>query len=156
MIQDLQDMIRKLCANGLKLEGSDDFTHYWCSLIPAFELAYKTSIYSSIGTTPAMLKKGWNPRLPQATLRKYFFDIHATASRFKVILDKVKNHPKERINNSFEYIKQNLGKIHKAKMTLPMTGALSHALLDRKTRVAWHSAIRELTWKTPQDKRKIK
>ncbi|MBW0589614.1 hypothetical protein O181_129329 [Austropuccinia psidii MF-1] len=27
---------------------------------------------------------------------------------------------------------------------------LSQGLLDRNTRVAWHSAIRELTWKTPK------
>ncbi|MBW0546882.1 hypothetical protein O181_086597 [Austropuccinia psidii MF-1] len=28
---------------------------------------------------------------------------------------------------------------------------VSQGLLDRKTRVAWHSAIRELTWKTPKN-----
>ncbi|MBW0498778.1 hypothetical protein O181_038493 [Austropuccinia psidii MF-1] len=28
---------------------------------------------------------------------------------------------------------------------------VSQGLLDRKTRVAWHSAIRELTWNTPKE-----
>ncbi|MBW0501076.1 hypothetical protein O181_040791 [Austropuccinia psidii MF-1] len=42
MIQTLEDIIRRLCAFGLELKDSDGFTHYWCTLIPALELAYKT------------------------------------------------------------------------------------------------------------------
>ncbi|MBW0567447.1 hypothetical protein O181_107162 [Austropuccinia psidii MF-1] len=70
MIQTLEDMIRRFCAYGLKLKDSDGFTHYWCTLIPALELAYKTSIHSSTGQTLVMLEKGWNPRLPADTQRK--------------------------------------------------------------------------------------
>ncbi|MBW0558251.1 hypothetical protein O181_097966 [Austropuccinia psidii MF-1] len=58
MIQTLEDMIRRLCAYGLEFKDSDGFTHDWCTLIPALELAYKTSIHSSTGKTPAMLEKG--------------------------------------------------------------------------------------------------
>ncbi|MBW0565005.1 hypothetical protein O181_104720 [Austropuccinia psidii MF-1] len=70
MIQTLEDMIRRFCAYGLEFKDSDGFTHDWCTLIPALELAYKTSIHSSTGKTPAMLEKGWNPRIPYYTLKK--------------------------------------------------------------------------------------
>ncbi|MBW0554231.1 hypothetical protein O181_093946 [Austropuccinia psidii MF-1] len=42
-----------------------------------------------------MLEKGWNPRLPADTLRKVLIDIHPTASRFKIMLDEVKNYAKK-------------------------------------------------------------
>ncbi|MBW0525993.1 hypothetical protein O181_065708 [Austropuccinia psidii MF-1] len=42
MIQTLEDMIRRFCAYVLELQDSDGFTHDWCTLIPALELAYKT------------------------------------------------------------------------------------------------------------------
>ncbi|MBW0561853.1 hypothetical protein O181_101568 [Austropuccinia psidii MF-1] len=70
MIQTLENMIRRFCSYGLEFKDSDGFTHDWCTLIPALELANKTSIHSSTGQTPAMLEKGWNPRLPADTLRK--------------------------------------------------------------------------------------
>ncbi|MBW0529100.1 hypothetical protein O181_068815 [Austropuccinia psidii MF-1] len=43
-----------------------------------------------------MLEKGWNPTLPADTLRKDLIDIHPTASRCKIMLDKVKYHSKLR------------------------------------------------------------
>ncbi|MBW0505378.1 hypothetical protein O181_045093 [Austropuccinia psidii MF-1] len=58
MIQTLEDIIRRFCAYGLELKYSDGFTHYWCILIPALELEYKTSIHSSAGEAPEMLEKG--------------------------------------------------------------------------------------------------
>ncbi|MBW0567684.1 hypothetical protein O181_107399 [Austropuccinia psidii MF-1] len=57
MIQTLKNMNRRFCAYGLELKDSDGFTHDWCTLIPALELAYKTSINASTGKTPAMLEK---------------------------------------------------------------------------------------------------
>ncbi|MBW0578487.1 hypothetical protein O181_118202 [Austropuccinia psidii MF-1] len=57
MIQTLEDMIRRFCAYGLEFKDSDGFTHEWCTLIPALKLAYKTSVHSSTGKTPAMLEK---------------------------------------------------------------------------------------------------
>ncbi|MBW0564483.1 hypothetical protein O181_104198 [Austropuccinia psidii MF-1] len=41
-IQNSEDMIRIFCAYGLEFKDSNGFTHYWCTLIPALELAYKT------------------------------------------------------------------------------------------------------------------
>ncbi|MBW0576169.1 hypothetical protein O181_115884 [Austropuccinia psidii MF-1] len=83
MNQTLEDMIRRFCAYGLEFKDLDGFTHDWCTLIPALELAYKTSVHSSTGHTPSMLEKGWNPRLPEDTLRKNLIEIHTTASSFK-------------------------------------------------------------------------
>ncbi|MBW0565861.1 hypothetical protein O181_105576 [Austropuccinia psidii MF-1] len=60
-----------------------------------------------------MLEKGWNPRLPEDTLRKDFIDIHPTASSFKVMLFRVKHHAKKSMNDSFEYAKQKWDKTHK-------------------------------------------
>ncbi|MBW0469488.1 hypothetical protein O181_009203 [Austropuccinia psidii MF-1] len=37
--QNLEDIIRIFCAYGLKLKDSDGFTHDWCTLLPALELA---------------------------------------------------------------------------------------------------------------------
>ncbi|MBW0549820.1 hypothetical protein O181_089535 [Austropuccinia psidii MF-1] len=88
MIQTLEEMIRRCCAYGIEFKDSDGFTHDWCTLIPALELAYETSVHYSTGQTPAMLGKGWNPRLPAHKMRKDLIDIHPTASSFKIMLDK--------------------------------------------------------------------
>ncbi|MBW0565865.1 hypothetical protein O181_105580 [Austropuccinia psidii MF-1] len=92
MIQTLEDMIRRFCAYGLELKDSDGFTQDWFTLIPALELSYETSIHASIGKTPAMLEKGWNPKLPVDTLKKDLVDIHSAASSFKLFIDKVRHH----------------------------------------------------------------
>ncbi|MBW0568585.1 hypothetical protein O181_108300 [Austropuccinia psidii MF-1] len=113
MIQTSEDMIRRFCAYGLEFKDSDGFTHDWCTLIPALEVACKTSAHSSTGQTPAMLEKGWNPRLPADTLRKELIDIHPTASSFKIMLDKVKHHAKQSMDDSFDYAKQKWDKSHK-------------------------------------------
>ncbi|MBW0561064.1 hypothetical protein O181_100779 [Austropuccinia psidii MF-1] len=75
MIKTLEHMVR-FCAYGLEFKGSDGFTHYRCTLLPALELAYKTSIHASTKQTPAILEKGWNPKLPQDSLRKDLIEIH--------------------------------------------------------------------------------
>ncbi|MBW0517659.1 hypothetical protein O181_057374 [Austropuccinia psidii MF-1] len=77
------------------------------------ELAYKTSVHSSTGQTPAIFKREWNPRLPADTLRKDLIDIHPTASRFKIMLDKVKYHAKKGMNDAFDYAEQKWDKSHK-------------------------------------------
>ncbi|MBW0547426.1 hypothetical protein O181_087141 [Austropuccinia psidii MF-1] len=76
MIQTLEDLIKHFCAYGLGFKDSDGFTHDWCNLISALEMAYKKYIHSSSGKTPAMLEKGWNSRYPYNTLKKYLVDIH--------------------------------------------------------------------------------
>ncbi|MBW0477911.1 hypothetical protein O181_017626 [Austropuccinia psidii MF-1] len=45
IIQTLEEMIRRFCAYGLELKDSDGFNYYWCNLIPALKLKYKTSIH---------------------------------------------------------------------------------------------------------------
>ncbi|MBW0479135.1 hypothetical protein O181_018850 [Austropuccinia psidii MF-1] len=95
MIKNLEDLIGRLCAYELKFTDSDGFTNYWCTLIPALELTYKTSVLFSTGQTPAMLEKRWNPRLPKDAMRKDLIYIHPTASSLKMMLDKVINHSKK-------------------------------------------------------------
>ncbi|MBW0509615.1 hypothetical protein O181_049330 [Austropuccinia psidii MF-1] len=113
IIQNLKEIIKRVCAYGLEFKDSYEFTHDWCTLIPALELAYKTSVHSSTGQTPAMLEKGLNPRLPADTLKKDLIDINTTALSFKIILYKVKHHEKQSMNPTFEYAKQRWDKSHK-------------------------------------------
>ncbi|MBW0465362.1 hypothetical protein O181_005077 [Austropuccinia psidii MF-1] len=70
MIQTLEEMIKRFCVYESEFKESHGSTHDWCTLIPALELEYMTSVFSSTSQTPAMLEKGWNPRLPADTLRK--------------------------------------------------------------------------------------
>ncbi|MBW0561597.1 hypothetical protein O181_101312 [Austropuccinia psidii MF-1] len=94
-------MIRGFYAYGLELKDSDGFTHDWSTLIPSWELAYKTSTHASTRKTCAMLEKGWNPKLPFDTLKKDLVDIHPTSSSFKLLLDTVSHHAKESMNDGF-------------------------------------------------------
>ncbi|MBW0473965.1 hypothetical protein O181_013680 [Austropuccinia psidii MF-1] len=113
MIQTLEDMMRNFCACRLEFKYYDGFTHESCTLIPALELAYKTSIPDLTGKTPAMLEKGWNPKLPVDSLKKDLVDLHTTVLRFKIFLDKLRKHDNKIITYAFEYSKQKLEKIHK-------------------------------------------
>ncbi|MBW0522572.1 hypothetical protein O181_062287 [Austropuccinia psidii MF-1] len=113
MIQTLEDMIRRFCAYGLEFKDSDGFTHDLCTLIPALELEYKTSIHSSTGKTPAMLEKGWNSRLPYGTLKKDLVDIHPTARSFQLMLDKARHHENRCMQDYFKYAKEQWDKSHK-------------------------------------------
>ncbi|MBW0564448.1 hypothetical protein O181_104163 [Austropuccinia psidii MF-1] len=106
-------MIRRFCAYRLEFKDSDGFTHDWCKLIQALELSYKTSIHSSTGKTPAMLQKGWNPRLPYDTLKKDLVDINSTESRFKIMLDKARHHANRCMQDSSKYEKERWDSSHK-------------------------------------------
>ncbi|MBW0591268.1 hypothetical protein O181_130983 [Austropuccinia psidii MF-1] len=57
IIQTLEEIIGRFFAYGMELKYSDGFTHDWCTLISALELAYKTYIHASTGKTAAMLEK---------------------------------------------------------------------------------------------------
>ncbi|MBW0559207.1 hypothetical protein O181_098922 [Austropuccinia psidii MF-1] len=113
MIQTLEDMIRSFCAYGLDFKDSDGFNNDWSTPLLAMELAYKTSIYASAGRTPAMLEKAWNPKLPVDTLKKDLFNIHPTASSFNLLLDKLRHHKNQSMNDAFEYSKLKWDKSHK-------------------------------------------
>ncbi|MBW0590584.1 hypothetical protein O181_130299 [Austropuccinia psidii MF-1] len=103
MIQTLEDMVRRLCAYGLEFEDSDGLTHDLCTLLPALELEFKTSIHANTNQTPAILEKGWNPKLPEESLRKDLIGIHPTASSFKEILDRARKHAVRCMEDSFAY-----------------------------------------------------
>ncbi|MBW0516950.1 hypothetical protein O181_056665 [Austropuccinia psidii MF-1] len=113
MIQTLEDMIRRFCAYGLEFKDSDGFNHDWGTPIPALELTYKTSVHSSTRQIPAILEKGWNPRLTADTLMEDLIEIHPKASIFKIMLDRFKHHSKQSMNNTFDYAKQMWDKSHK-------------------------------------------
>ncbi|MBW0517271.1 hypothetical protein O181_056986 [Austropuccinia psidii MF-1] len=103
MIQTLEDILRRFCEYGLELKDCDGFTHDWCTLLPALELAYKTSIHASTNQTPTILEKGWNPKLPQDSSRKYLVGIHPTAASFKRMLDRARKHTLRCMEDSFAY-----------------------------------------------------
>ncbi|MBW0570537.1 hypothetical protein O181_110252 [Austropuccinia psidii MF-1] len=112
MIQTLEDMVIGFCAYGLEFKNCDGFTHDLCTLLPPLELAYRKSIQASTNQTPAILEKGWNPKLPQDSLRKDLIEIHHTASSFKGNLYKARNHAVRCMEDSFAYAKDKWDKSH--------------------------------------------
>ncbi|MBW0527834.1 hypothetical protein O181_067549 [Austropuccinia psidii MF-1] len=60
-----------------------------------------------------MLEKGWNPKLPVDTLKKYLVDLHPNLSSLKLLLDKLRHHSNKRITDSFEYAKKKWDNSHK-------------------------------------------
>ncbi|MBW0577704.1 hypothetical protein O181_117419 [Austropuccinia psidii MF-1] len=62
--------------------------------------------------TPAILEKGWNPKLPQDSLRKYLIEIHPTAASFKGMLDKARKHALRCMEDSSAYAKDKRDKSH--------------------------------------------
>ncbi|MBW0589677.1 hypothetical protein O181_129392 [Austropuccinia psidii MF-1] len=65
----------------------------------------KTSIHASTNQNPSILEKGWNPKLPQDSLRKELVEIHPTAASFEVILEKARKHAVRCLEDSFAYSK---------------------------------------------------
>ncbi|MBW0493750.1 hypothetical protein O181_033465 [Austropuccinia psidii MF-1] len=112
MIQTLEHIVRRLCSYGLEFNDCDGFTHYLCTLLPALDLGYRKSIHARKNQTPAILEKGWNPRLPQDSFRKDQVEIHPTASGFKVIPDKARKHAVRYMEDSFAYAKEKWDKSH--------------------------------------------
>ncbi|MBW0577261.1 hypothetical protein O181_116976 [Austropuccinia psidii MF-1] len=112
MIQTLEDMVMRSCAYGLELKDCDGFTHDWCNLLKALELAYKTSIHASTNQTTAILEKGWNPKLPQDSLRKDLVELHPTAASFKGMLYRSGKHAVRCMEDSFPYAKEKWDKSH--------------------------------------------
>ncbi|MBW0548289.1 hypothetical protein O181_088004 [Austropuccinia psidii MF-1] len=74
-----------------------------------------------------MLEKGWNSRLPRDTLRKCLIKIYPTASSFNIVLDKVKHHAKQSMDDAFDYAKQKWDKSHKNQFSSSgMSGELEN------------------------------
>lgn len=114
MIQTLEDMIRRFCAYGMEFKDKEGYTHDWVTLLPALELAYKTSIHSSTGQTPAMMEKGWNPRLPRDTLRRDLINIHPTSASFKNMIDRAHQCAKMSIEQAHAYDRMRHDRSHKS------------------------------------------
>ncbi|MBW0530440.1 hypothetical protein O181_070155 [Austropuccinia psidii MF-1] len=112
MIKTLEDMVRRVCADGLEFTDCDGFTHAWCTLLKALELAYKTALHSTTNQTPAILVKGWNSKLPQDSLRKYLVEIQTAAASFKRMLEKDRKHAVRFMEDSFVYAKEKWDKSH--------------------------------------------
>ncbi|MBW0502849.1 hypothetical protein O181_042564 [Austropuccinia psidii MF-1] len=112
MIQTLEEMVRRFCAYGLELKYCDFFTNYLCTLLPALELAYKTSIHASTNQTPAILEKESNPRLPKDFLRKDLVKIHPTAAKLKGIIEKAKKNEARFMEDQFSYAEDKWDKSH--------------------------------------------
>ncbi|MBW0531137.1 hypothetical protein O181_070852 [Austropuccinia psidii MF-1] len=70
------------------------------------------SIHASTNQTPSILEKGWNPKLPQDSLRKELAEIHPTAASFKGMLDKAIKHAVRCMEDSFAYSKDKWDKSH--------------------------------------------
>ncbi|MBW0573973.1 hypothetical protein O181_113688 [Austropuccinia psidii MF-1] len=81
MTQALEDMISRFCVYGLEFKDSDGFSHFLCTLLTALELAYKTSVHSSTGQTPAITNaaqvelsgdlENKNPTIPVSLIKPY-------------------------------------------------------------------------------------
>ncbi|MBW0471224.1 hypothetical protein O181_010939 [Austropuccinia psidii MF-1] len=112
MIQTLQVMVRRFCVYGLEFKYCDGVTHDWCIILPALELTYKTSINATTNQILAILEKGWNPKLPQDSLRNDLVEIHPTFGSFKGMLDKARKHAIRCIEDSFAYAKYKWDKLN--------------------------------------------
>ncbi|MBW0492818.1 hypothetical protein O181_032533 [Austropuccinia psidii MF-1] len=78
----------------------------------ALELPYNTSIHSSTNRNPAILQKGWNPEIPQDSLRKDLVEIGPTVASFKGMLQKYRNHAVRCMEDSFAYAKDKWDNSH--------------------------------------------
>ncbi|MBW0464772.1 hypothetical protein O181_004487 [Austropuccinia psidii MF-1] len=112
MLQTLDNMVRRFCEYGIELKYCDGFTHYRCKPLPALDAAYKTPIHASSNETPDILEKGLNPRLPQDSLRKSLVAINPTASSFKEMLEKDRNHTLRSMEDSFSHAKDKWYRSH--------------------------------------------
>ncbi|MBW0540284.1 hypothetical protein O181_079999, partial [Austropuccinia psidii MF-1] len=56
--------------------------------------------------------KGWNPKLPQDSLRKDLIEIHPKAASFKGMLEKARKHAVRCMEDSFAYAKDKWDKSH--------------------------------------------
>ncbi|MBW0586201.1 hypothetical protein O181_125916 [Austropuccinia psidii MF-1] len=64
MIQTMEDIIRRFRAYGMEYDDHESYTHDWVTLLPAVQLAYKTSQHFTTGKTSFLVEKGWNTQLP--------------------------------------------------------------------------------------------
>ncbi|MBW0555262.1 hypothetical protein O181_094977 [Austropuccinia psidii MF-1] len=79
MIQNMEDILQWFCAYGMEYKDHQGYIHDWVTLLPAVQLAYNTRQHSTIGKSPSLVEKGWNPLFPVDHLKKILLNIHSTA-----------------------------------------------------------------------------
>jgi hypothetical protein len=114
MIQTLEDMIRRYCAYGMTFKDKDNYTHDWCSLLPALEYAYNSSKHSTTNKTPYELERGWTPWFPKEILMSKAVHIHPSASDFHFMMTKAEKYAAECVKLAVDYNKTRWDKTHKA------------------------------------------
>ncbi|MBW0531121.1 hypothetical protein O181_070836 [Austropuccinia psidii MF-1] len=82
MIQTMEDIIRRFCADGMEYNDHEGYTHDWVILLLEVKLAYNTSQHSTTGKSPSLVEKGWNPLLPVDRLKKNLLNIQPTVKEF--------------------------------------------------------------------------
>ncbi|MBW0571365.1 hypothetical protein O181_111080 [Austropuccinia psidii MF-1] len=107
MIQSMENILRRLCAYGVKYKDHDLVT-----LLPAVQVACNTSQHSTTGKSPSLVEKGWNPLLPVDHLKKYLLTIHPTAKDFHDMWKRACDTASRRKAEAKEYNKQRWDKSH--------------------------------------------
>ncbi|MBW0503659.1 hypothetical protein O181_043374 [Austropuccinia psidii MF-1] len=82
MIQNMEAIVRRLCAYGMEYKDHEGYTHGWVPLLPEVQLAYNTCQNSTTGKSPSLVEKEWNPVLTVYHLKKNLLTIHETAKDF--------------------------------------------------------------------------
>ncbi|MBW0483253.1 hypothetical protein O181_022968 [Austropuccinia psidii MF-1] len=82
MMQTMEDILRRFCAYGMEYKDHEGYTHDWVTLQPAVQLTYNTIQHSTIGKSPSLVEKGWNPLLPVDHLKRNLLASHPTAKEF--------------------------------------------------------------------------
>ncbi|MBW0485515.1 hypothetical protein O181_025230 [Austropuccinia psidii MF-1] len=82
--------------------------YWWMSK----DLVQSPTIDARFALVPAVLEKGWNPRLCQDCLRKNLVELHPTAASFKGNMDKARKNAGRCMEDSFAYAKDKWDKLH--------------------------------------------
>ncbi|MBW0496151.1 hypothetical protein O181_035866 [Austropuccinia psidii MF-1] len=112
MIQNMEDILRRFCEYGMEYKDHEGYTNGWVTLLPAVQLAYSTSQHFTIGKSPSLIEKGWNPLLPVDHLKKDLLSIQPTAKDFHDMWKKACYTADKCIAEAKEYNKQRWDKIH--------------------------------------------
>ncbi|MBW0538811.1 hypothetical protein O181_078526 [Austropuccinia psidii MF-1] len=101
-----------ICKNIISDRDPKLTSELWTNLHHLFgtKLSFSTAYHPQTdGLAERMIQtleeKGWNPKLPQDSLRKELVYIHPTAASFKRVLDKSRNHAVRCMEDFFAYAK---------------------------------------------------
>ncbi|MBW0475423.1 hypothetical protein O181_015138 [Austropuccinia psidii MF-1] len=108
----MEDILRRFCAYDMEYKDHEGYTLDWVTLLPAFSLEYNTGQHSTIGETPALVQKGWNPLLHVDHLKKNHLTIHPTAKSFHEMWKRACDTAAKCIAGAKEYNKKRWDKSH--------------------------------------------